>query len=296
MPPPEKIPDIGDETLTFLWKKIRAFLPYHALFYFLAVPVVLLRTDLEGKLGYLFCRIPGFFLVQRTGLFDAATLNSVEWYLSAMLLAMAILYPLARRWYNSFTHLFGPLAALFLLGYLYMAHGRLSGVNAWNGIAYFSLFRAVAELTLGMTCYEVSCRLRSMTFTGIQRWLLTGAEAGGYCFAMLYICSYSGIDLEFICLFAFCVAVTLSFSQQGILGDHPLFQHRLCFLLGRLSLPIYLAQSCVRSFVLDVLAPTNANFGFGMALCGTLVLGIASYALFTALQRKGIFAPTKQAK
>lgn len=127
---------LGDETLRFLWRKVKSFLPYHILFQLLMLAARVAHQSIT--FSELLNQVSGFFLLQRTGLFGSSLLT-VEWYLSSMLLAMAILYPIARRWYSSYTHLFGPLCALLLLGWLYQETGKLADYNDWSGLTYFAI-------------------------------------------------------------------------------------------------------------------------------------------------------------
>ncbi len=149
---------IGDETLRFLGNKVKTFLPYHIAFYVFALIVFVWQRPEDLWISLLQC-IPSLFLLQRFGIYGISLLG-VEWYLSAMLLCMAILYPIGKKWYESYTHLFGPIIAFFMLGYMYQTYGRLTGVDSWCGFTYYCVLRAFSELTLGMTCYEVCVCLK----------------------------------------------------------------------------------------------------------------------------------------
>ncbi len=163
---------IGDETLCFIWNKIKAFLPYHIFFNFLAIIIAVFRSDITDFANYILKCIPSFFFLGKTGLFNGNAYIGDEWYISAMLLMMAVIYPLARRFYASYTHMFGPLAAVFILGYIYMENGKLGGINEWNGFTYFAVFRAFAEITLGMTCFEVYRKMGGCDSQGCKERLL----------------------------------------------------------------------------------------------------------------------------
>ncbi len=274
---------LGDETLRFLWRKVKSFLPYHILFQLLMLAARVAHQSIT--FSELLNQVSGFFLLQRTGLFGKSLLT-VEWYLSSMLLAMAILYPIARRWYSSYTHLFGPLCALLLLGWLYQETGKLADYNDWSGLTYYCNLRALAELSLGMTCYEVCQQLAKRTLTFWQRLLVTLVEGGCYLGTLLYFCSGWRSKLGFLTVFALCVAITLSFSQKGLLGESRLFQNRVCDFLGRLSMPIFLGQNVARSvvpYLLDLEETTDYALP---TFIGVLLVGVASYLLVSTVQKR----------
>ncbi len=274
---------LGDETLRFLWRKVKSFLPYHILFQLLMLAARVAHQSIT--FSELLNQVSGFFLLQRTGLFGKSLLT-VEWYLSSMLLAMAILYPIARRWYSSYTHLFGPLCALLLLGWLYQETGKLTDYNDWSGLTYYCNLRALAEISMGMTCYEICQQLIKRTLVFWQRLLVTLVEGGCYLGTLLYCCSSWRSKLGFLAVFALCVGITLSFSQKGLLGESRLFQNRVCDFLGRLSMPIFLGQNVARSvvpYLLDLEETTDYALP---TFIGVLLVGVASYLLVSTVQKR----------
>ena len=73
--------------------------------------------SLTQLLKYLLDSVTNLLLIQMTG-FSLANPNHVEWYISCMLIAMA-LSPLCRRYYyTAFTRYFA-LCSLLVLGYLF---------------------------------------------------------------------------------------------------------------------------------------------------------------------------------
>jgi peptidoglycan/LPS O-acetylase OafA/YrhL len=97
--------DMGKGYIQFLWGKVSAIFPYHIVAFVLLWVVHSYYT--WAGIGKAFSRllnyIPGFFLVQKTGL-NFGNLNSVEWYISAML----------------------------ILGWLIHDYGTLSGASNWD--------------------------------------------------------------------------------------------------------------------------------------------------------------------
>ena len=77
-----------------------------------------------------------------------------------MLIAMAVLYPICRKFYFSFTSLFGLLLGILMTGALIQLNGNLAGTGQdWWAITFACNFRALGEIALGTVCYEASRRL-----------------------------------------------------------------------------------------------------------------------------------------
>ncbi|MCD7917933.1 MAG: hypothetical protein LUF84_05710, partial [Clostridiales bacterium] len=275
---------MADEVRRFLWHKVKGILPYH--FAFSAVVAVeILFFWPEDALERILTRIPGLFYLQMFG-FTIDSFVQVEWYVSSMLIAMAILYPLCKRYYTAFTHLFGPVAAFCFLGYMYVVQGKLSGPELVTGVTFQGNWRALAELTLGMCSFEVCRWMEGRTFTRRQRGLLSLAEGVGYGGALLYACSTLSAELELTALLFLWVAVTISFSQKGLLGESRLFQNPVCLWLGAVSLPIYLCQNPVRHWFNHCCEGLRGREQFLLTVAVVLLVGVCAYCIRSALSRR----------
>ncbi|MCD8161256.1 MAG: acyltransferase family protein [Clostridiales bacterium] len=275
---------MADEVLQFLWHKVRGILPYH--FAFSAIVAVEICVFWpEDALERILTRIPGLFYLQMFG-FTIDSFVQVEWYVSSMLIAMAILYPICKRYYTAFTHLFGPVAAFCLLGYMYVVQGKLSGPELITGVTFQGNWRALAELSLGMSSFEVCRWMQGRTFTRRQRGLLSLAEGAGYGGALLYACSTLSAELELTALLFLWVAVTISFSQQGLLGESRLFQNPVCLWLGAVSLPVYLCQNPVRHWFNHCCKGLRGRDRFLLTVAVVLVVGVCAYGIRTALKKR----------
>lgn len=280
---------IGDETLGFLWRKLKPILPCHIVF---SVPLVILVCAFNWSsnpllfLDYFF----SLLLLHRTGLANRLLIGG-EWYISSMLLCMVLLYPLAKRHYKTFTHLVAPFCALMLLGYMNLSAGTLSNVSLVNGITYHCNYRAFAELMLGMVCYEISLVISRKTFTRIQQLFLSVLEAAGYLLTLLFTCSSLSSAYEFHVLFFLWISVTLSFSGKGLLNESKLFQNEVCRYLGAISLPAYLSQNLVRIIALYWFSDANNRIRLVCSFAAILFLA-ALYQLIRT-NWKSISTPTQ---
>lgn len=176
-------------------------------------------------------------LIDRFGLGSNAV-NSPTWYIGSMLLAMAILYPLNRKYPNGMKYIIMPMTAFFLLGYLQQEYHTLRDPNKWLTFTYKGNIRALAELCLGAECFYIVQNLKKIRFTRFSKWLLTLLKWICWCTLILYMWQKSKYD--FYMLLPLCIATILAFSQQC--ADTHIYQNKLVAWLGKFSLYLYLSH------------------------------------------------------
>ena len=268
-----------NEYLGFLAHKYTAIFPQHFVAFVIAVWVWAVFDgfrSLTQLLKYLLDSVPNLLLIQMTG-FSLANPNHVEWYISCMLIAMALLYPLCRRYYTAFTRYFAPLFSLLVLGYLFYTTASLTGVSTWTGLCYKSVLRALVEVALGTTAFELSRQLAAASLTRLQRACLSVAEA------LLLLCSAAYILMtfpkkyEFYLLAAITLLIVSSFSN--VTWGSRLAQNRLNLFLGKLSLPIYLSQISGIRLAQYLLPQGSQRTQLVAAFLLTLLLSLATLLL-----------------
>lgn len=250
---PAAAADLGRETVSFVWKKIKAILPCHfaAFGLILVVTAVYKQQTFRQFLKAIFNSVPGLLLFSKTG-FNFGNVNRVEWYLICMIFSLMILYPVCRKYYSVYVYIMAPVGGLFLLGYLTQNYGSLvgGGASSWNGVVFTCMLRALAEISLGAMCFEIARRLGEIRLQKRQKVLLTILENGCYLFAFLFVVSTLDGKYGIYALLALILAVTLSFS--GVTFGGELFNNRLCYFLGANSLVIYLSQVLPLDMVNDL--------------------------------------------
>ena len=278
---------VGVETIRFLWGKVKSLWPYYlpaCAIGCLLFPV----TNEDLHLGWFVPYLPSLFFLQETGLSDASFTGLPSWYISSMLLAMAVLYPLCRKFYFSFTSLFGLLLGILMTGALIQLNGNLAGTGQdWWAITFACNFRALGEVALGTVCYEASRRLSQRSFSTGRRILFSLLQVAGYGLAFFYACCYTDRRFSGQVLLVLAVAITLSFSEVGYFAQRK--QHgkpnRLFLYPGALSLPIYLLQifliRLVSFYASDLRPREQCLLMFG----GILAAGVVMHAILSGLQR-----------
>ena len=237
-------PSIAGGTGRFMLRKVMAIFPSHCIVFVLALGSLLLylAKDVPGALKIIWNSMPSFFFIQKTGI-PVHRVIRPEWYIEAMLWMMLVIYPLILRFRESFTRIACPVLCVFLIGYMTYASTHLGGTERYlfgNTIPKVYV-RAFAELCGGAFCFEVAQMLKRLRLRKSDRVLLTLLEAGCYLLTLVYTVSDLRSAYEAYFFYILAVAITLSFSEQTLTAQ--LLQHRVFGFLGRLSLPLYLAQS-----------------------------------------------------
>lgn len=238
--------DLAKETVDFLVKKIRSI----ATIYFISCALVSVYFLVIGKkLVFVIERLPSLLLLQCSGIVDKEFIG-LSWYISSMIICMAIIYPLLRKQYSMFTNIYGPLLGILITGYLIHMTGYLGGVFDWIGFTYKCNLRAFADLSLGTTCFEAARKISIQKWGKKQKCLFSILAVFSSVTSVVSICSTQRIFNDGIILLSMCVLVTVLFGKVGLLSQiNGLYSNRLFDFLGELSLPIFLLQNVFHYWV-----------------------------------------------
>lgn len=242
----------------------------------------LLLTIIEG--------LPNIFFLQMSGL-PGKNLINVEWYISSMLLALCILYPICKKNYLFFTRIAAPITGYIIIGYLIRELGCMGTPKKFLGFTYAGNIRVVGVICLGMFAFEVIRMIKESEVLRQKKMLFTIIEIVGYGLVVYYM---MGTDLtkEYggTMVFVLVVAVAISFSELSY--GSKLFNNKFCYWLGKITLPLYLLQNLVRTIVKGnmsqfrfrniVLAEVLLSVIF--AVC--LILVVEAYNKYKANHRK----------
>lgn len=177
---PTTYKDIAGDTWKFICGKVRGFYKYYfcvMILWLVILQVYFRHKDLIDTVKFLLRGLPQITLSfmglchDYTGLYVGNT-----WYLSAMIIAILLLYPLLLKEYTFSTAIVFPFISVFSLGYLYKTHGSICMTFEWNGIFLGGVLRAVAEIALGASL----CRLTEY-LTQKHAWLLESPKIPPVC-------------------------------------------------------------------------------------------------------------------
>lgn len=298
---------IGSETLHFILHKIRSFHPEFLIAWWIGFVLIGVVRQ-YGVLDYLKAFGNDFWeltLVKMSGLFTHG-IDGAMWYLSAMLLGMAILYPLLRTKRDLMTHLVCPLLALFLYGYLCQAEGHPRDPIVWLGLCYKGLVRAIAGLCTGVVICMVVRRLKRFSPSGLTKTgnaLAIGAQLLCLLLTIRYMAEQEPSEYDYFYMFLLMLLVLISFSGFGlesVLGNSQRL-HLLSAFLGKYSLSLYLGHLYFAQHVNELFPEELYSGKIRMTVYlaaafanGLLVMGLS--ALYRRYSRGGKSSGTKPSR
>ncbi len=241
---------IGKETIGFIWGKLKGILPIHVVAILLMILVIVITKG--GEAGNLiFQGIPSIFLVQTAAVWNDSYQQALvvpEWYLSAMLLTMLILFPLSLVFKKKTK---GATCVVFLL--LLMIPIILGGVMLTKGAFPKNLeqnMRAWGEMCVGMLACYLSSRLQKTNLSDRVIKALPVLETILYCVPIvvgIIPLSPNAMSVTMIvtvvCVFG---AIAITFSGRGLQIRNRKANEAFGF-LGGLSLPVYLLHPVIIS-------------------------------------------------
>lgn len=235
---------LGDETVSFLLRKVKSIFPMY-------IAALLMDTILRFILTYpkqgingmdyvyyiwdvLFLRAAGL-----RGYSGDAALGGA-WYLHAMFLALALLYPLARKYSDVFRNILAPLMAIFIYGWFCNVHGRIHFTLQFESGVCLGRVRAVAGICLGAVCHCLCCWLQNLRKQKDKLFCIVMTALELFCFGgaigIARYCEHSRYD--FISILLISAGLVCSFSGYSALVA--VAEKIPTAWIGRYSLAIYL--------------------------------------------------------
>lgn len=246
----EKKTNVLADTGKYFWKKYTSTFPQHIVAFAVLFGVMaLIHRDMPNwsALERFHGALPNLFLIQMTGLMGSP-LNHIEWYLSAMLIAIIIVYFLCRLNFKVVTRYVAPVVSIGLLVWMCCEFPSLTGVTRpmYIGSDLFIFkgnIRAIAEILLGTFVYSLG-RYGLSTLDDKAgkpvRIVLTVLEWVMYIGAVVITLLTLPYGWEYGALAFIFGGVLLSYS--GLTYSGKLFDNELCYFLGKITLPVYLSQ------------------------------------------------------
>lgn len=275
----------GSEGIAFIKHKYMSIFPQHIVAFAITFIIYAITKEfsLFESVSKLVDSLPSMFLVQMTGI-NYTSPNHIEWYISCMLVALAVLYPLCKKYYDVFTKYIAPIGALLLFGYMIYTTKSLTGVMKWNGICYKSMLRAFGEVALGTTAYEFSKWLSTRELSKKGKLFLTLCELGCFAGSMMYVMMTFTKKYEIYVLVLLFFMVSIIFSGKTYGSD--IFNNKFCLFLGKFSLPVYLGQLAAIYIGTSYLTEYNVAVAFSMIVAMTFVFALVIMLLGDFLNKK----------
>ena len=276
---------IADETWRYLLKKISTFYPYYLSVVLLQVIVrsILVNHNGIAQIGFSFLQSIPTFTLTFMALNESAVSLYVgnTWYLSAMLIAIFLLYPLLLWQYKYSVEIIFPLLSLFINGYLFATNKTITNWKDWSGLVYFGVLRAVAEMALGGCIFQLSTLMTInkphilysdktptkivVTLFKLFCYVVVIAFAWGSIFGEQFNASFSLHALLFCSL-----GILLSFSNVG----YCIPNSKATRYLGKISLPIFIYHGFIRMTVLDYVGHSVSAKQFAFLIIMSILVSV----------------------
>lgn len=169
--------------------------------------------------------------------FYAPSATGTTWYLSAMFIALFILYPIIRRYYNSYVKYIGLFVSLVIYGALIHIDGYIGHSNQFIfGVFSAGTLRAIAGMTMGGVAFELAERLKQLT----NPWIKIFISFVGFVLYLseFYLMHFDNQQLDQIEIFIIFFAVIITLS--GISFFSVLFDNKVSCFLGRFSMVLFM--------------------------------------------------------
>lgn len=287
--------EVGTETIQFLWRKFKKLIPYVIISFVIACTVICLvyNYNITDSLTLITYALPQLTLMFESGIyFHASMPNVVLWYLSAMFIAMLILYPILRKNINTFTHIIAPIIFLLSIGYISCTYGHLDVWGQWTGFTTTGLIRALGEISLGCCCYAICQKITNIQFGLIGKIILTAIASGGVLIVVLK--AFGNIDtFSIIALLLLAISVTIIFSNKGLVT--PVINKINLTKLADISMVLFLCHcSILPLFTTGIIGSTlNPVTKFVTFILTAIVFSIVVYVSVNILKNTWKRIPEK---
>lgn len=267
--------DVVEDTWTFIWGKIKAFLPYHLLF---NACMFLIHAVKKKPVNELFNSLSSFLLLPTIGFNAGEWLLGAEWYIGYMIFVMLLIYPVLVKWPKIIMRYVAPVLSLEIIGYLSITYDTIMGSD--------SLLVSLSGILLGVAIYPISQRLRDISpknmFMEMALKIIPMVTVLG---TVLYMISDLPTSMQPMITLFLAAGLVITFAEKGILSCTAALNKGFIYWLGNISLPIYMVQIITRLLCKSFLYTENEIFFFMSEILATVLAGIASMYVIQVLKK-----------
>ena len=281
--------DIGKDTWCFMWRKVKAILPYHVCFNLFMILVNILRRKPIDEILH---KVSSLFFLPTLGFNNFEWTMGSEWYIGNMLFAMLTIYPFLRK-FNKIVSLYAaPVASLVLYGYLAQRYGTVMGSNR--------ILEAFAGILLGISVYTVSEefkeRLKERYISKTGELLIKIYPVLVIIFILLYMNTSISTSIQPFLVLILGSGLAITFAERGLLSSTGILNNSFAYWLGKMSPPIYMVQNITRMIVKNYLGIESIQLTYIVEAISTILAGILSYyALNILLKRIACYKNNRKA-
>ena len=234
---------LGTETFGYIFGKITSFFPYILLAHAAGL-MVHIRFNGIG-IYQIVTSVWNLLFLQNAGFQVFWSANVPIWYISAMLLSMWVIYPLLRRYRDSYALIAAPLLGVFLLGYLAQKYPNLNLSSTFDVFVHAGVIRAFAELNLGVAAFRLAQYLGNLRLTAAGKGLLSLTALTG-CLMPLFVTTFIANARRYDHVMVLMFFLVVAAANSGHCFNGKFFNNKLVYFLEKLSLPVYVNHYAIR--------------------------------------------------
>ena len=230
------------EVTAFIIRKVKVFYPELIAAVFMALPVHLIREDITTFLHrFFYAFINEVCLLRMTALCShpAEGVCPPAWFLSSMVVAMVVVYPVIKYVRNPVMLL---VSGCLICGYLVHYAGGLIGGSAfdWYAVTYSGNIRAVGDFMLGAATCHAAEFLKNKDVSHLLAQFLTILKYAAMALLLVMLSvRYLPVEPAILLLCMIVIGCCLSGKCWEPKGK---CWYQISAILGRISLPLFLAH------------------------------------------------------
>lgn len=274
-----KVEDTGAELIgrswTYTLKKVSAFFGYYVVC--TLITFVLRFIIIQGRtpadlMMIVVKSLPNFLLLFMGTAARGKMYVSGQWYLSVMVIATFILYPLMAKFKERMIGYVCPILGILGIGYVLLTKDTFDvGYAELTGVMSFGLLRGLTEMMLGAFAFYLTGKMDRYDFHKGMRIFLTIVKYACYGMTIYYATWSSSNGFAVHSVIYMLAAVLLSFSK----ATYSLPANGFTDWCGRFSLPIFIFHASVRMCAEDYFPSDLAAWKVAVLLAGTTVYALA---------------------
>lgn len=188
------IKNLGDETWHFTFKKINSFYTPFFVAFLIHFVIRMIIEEIEVPDLYLEIThtIRELSLTYSSGLIIGRYHNGPTWYISAMIIAMFIIYPFLRKFNKIFSSVFAPTFALLTYAYLQREYSSINLSNHFGKYLSLGLLRAACGICIGIFIFYLVSKIENSNseLTVIGKTVMVIIELGLATYIILIAANY----------------------------------------------------------------------------------------------------------
>jgi len=214
------------------------------------------------------------------------TINSSWWYISAMLFALALLYPIALRYKEDYSKYIAPIILVIFLGIVNIFKVNINDPFLIQLFLRNGFYKAVIFIILGNISFMITKKIKEKEFKKIEVMILSIMEV------LLYIILIINMNYFYIGTFVFALLLMLNISLtfSSITISTKIFKNPIWKELGNYGFYMYLCNISIRTYLLNKYSTMCLPYKemFIKLEVTTMIVGLISYIIVELIYKKMI--------